>query len=339
MTFKINKLPKSKISLSIVIGEEDMKKYADKAAENFASQVSVKGFRPGKAPKEIIIQHIGQERINNEILDVAVNDTYKKIIIENKIDTVGYPEIKIVKFVPNQELEYTAETAILPEIILADYKGIAKVTGKSEKQEIKVEEKEVENTLKWLADSHAQYSKLEKPLEINDEFAKMFGKFENLEQLKNNIRENILAEKKHAEKEKSRVDLISKIAEKSKMDIPEAMINFETDKMIHDLKHNLEHQKVEFSKYLADSKKTEEDLKKDFHNKAVEKIKIALVIKEIGRAENIKISDEELSKKIMEISLSLGKEKEHIDSERLRAYASDVLSNEKVFGLLGGFLE
>ena len=50
--------------------------------------------------------------------------------MENKIDIVGYPEIKIIKFVPNQELEYTAETAILPEIKLADYKEIAKIVGK-----------------------------------------------------------------------------------------------------------------------------------------------------------------------------------------------------------------
>ena len=78
MNYKIEKLPKSKISITIAIGTEDMKKYADKAVMHFANQVSIKGFRPGKAPKDIIIQHIGQEKIDNEILDMAVNDSYKK---------------------------------------------------------------------------------------------------------------------------------------------------------------------------------------------------------------------------------------------------------------------
>ena len=337
MNYKIEKLPKSKISITIAIGTEDMKKYADKAVMHFANQVSIKGFRPGKAPKDIIIQHIGKEKIDNEILDMAVNDSYKKAIMENKIDIVGYPEIKIIKFVPNQELEYTAETAILPEIKLADYKEIAKIVGKKEKQEIKVEEKEIESTLNWMADSHAKYSKADKPLEINDEFAKIFGKFENLDQLKDNIRKNILLEKQHIEKEKLRVDLILKIAEKSKMDIPEALINFEQDKMIDELKHNIEHQGIEFSKYLADLKKTEDDLKKDFHDKAIEKIKIALIIKEISKAENVKISDDELSKKIMEISIQLGGKKENIDQQKLRDYAYDIINTEKIFLLIEKF--
>lgn len=336
MNFKIEKLPKSKISISIAVGVEDMKKYNDKAIMNFANKVNIKGFRSGKAPKDIIVQHIGQEQINNEILDMAVNDSYKRAVIENKIDIVGYPEIKIIKFVPNQELEYLAETAVLPEVKLADYKKIAKEVGKTKKQEIKVEDKEIENTLNWLVESYSKYSKLEKPVEINDEFAKIFGKFENLEQLKNNIRENIRLEKEHIEKEKFRVDLISKIAEKSKMDIPEALINFETDKMTHDLMHNLEHQGLEFQKYLEGLKKTEDDLKKDFHDKAVEKIKMSLVIKEINKVENIQISDEELSKKIIEVSIHFGGKTENIDKERLRDYAYDILNNEKVFALLEG---
>lgn len=339
MDYKIEKLPKSKISITIVIGMEDIKKYTDKAVMNFANQVNIKGFRPGKVPKDLIIQHIGQERINNETLDVAINDSYKKIVIENKIDTVGYPEIKIIKFALNQELEYRAEIAILPEIKLADYTEIAKTAGKNEKQEIKIEEKEIENTLNWLADSHAKYSKLDKPIEINDEFAKIFGKFENLDQLKNNIRENLRLEKEHIEKEKFRIGLILKIAEKSKMDIPEALINFEIDKTMHDLKHNIEHQGIEFSRYLTDTKKTEDDLKKDFYNKAIEKIKIALIIKEISKAENIQISDEELSKKIMEVSVHLGGKQENIDKEKLRNYVYDILNNEKVFMLLEGFIK
>lgn len=337
MNYKIEKLPKSKISIAITIGAEDMKKYANKAVMHFANQVNIKGFRPGKAPENLIIQYVGQEKINNEILDMAVNDSYKKIIIDNKIDIVGYPEIKIIKFVPNQELEYTAETAILPEVKLADYKEIAKKSKKGEKQEIKVEEKEIENTLNWMADSHAKYSKIDKPLEVNDEFAKIFGKFENLDQLKDNIRKNILLEKEHIEKNKFRIDLILKIAEKSKMDIPEALIIFEQDKIINELKHNIEHQGIEFSKYLADSKKTEDDLKKDFYDKAIEKIKIALITKEIGKAENIQISDEELSKKIIEISIQLGGKKENIDQQKLRDYAYDIISNEKVFLLIEEF--
>ena len=85
MNFKIEKLPKSKINIIIVIEAEEIKKYADKAIMNLASHVNIKGFRPGKAPKDMIIQHIGQEHINEKTIDVAINDSYGKIIIDNKI--------------------------------------------------------------------------------------------------------------------------------------------------------------------------------------------------------------------------------------------------------------
>ena len=334
MNFKIEKLPKSKINIVIIIETENIKKYADKAIMNLASHVNIKGFRPGKAPKDMIIQHIGQEHINEKTIDVAINDSYGKIIIDNKINTIGYPEIKIIKFTPNEKLEYSAETAIMPEIKLADYKEIAKSAGKNKKQEIKVEEKEIENMLNWLAESQAKYSKTEKPPEINDEFAKAFGKFENLNQLKENIKENIIIDKERAEKDKSRFDLILKIAEKSKMDIPEALIDFEQDKMMDELKHNIGHHGIEFSKYLEDLKKTEDDLKKDFYNKAIEKIKIALIIKEIGKAENINVSDKEMSEETAKITAQLSNKKGNIDHERLHDYAYDIINNQKVFLLL-----
>ena len=80
------------------------------------------------------------------------------------------------------------------------------------------------------------------------------------------------------------------------MDIPEALINFEQDKMIDELKHNIEHQGIEFSKYLADLKKTEDDLKKIFTIKRL-KNKNRADYKRNQQSGNVKISDDELSKR------------------------------------------
>lgn len=337
MEHKLEKLPKSKILLTITLIGEELKKYNDKAIAHFAEHVDVKGFRAGKAPKELIAQQVGQNRINGEAANIAMEESYGQIVVDNNIDVAGYPKIDLVKFIPNQELEYKAEVAVFPEVKLADYKEIAKISDKSDRQEVKVDDEEVEKALNWLADARAKYGedgKMTERPEISDEFAKSLGDFENLDALKKNIKEGMLSEKEQAEKERFRIALVSKIAKESEMELPDIMVESEVDKMIHELQHDVEHRGMQFDNYLEHIKKTKDDLEKEFQDKAVERVKIAIVMRRIGEAENIKVSDEELTTKITDILMKFDGKKEDIDQERLHSYAHNVLTNEKVFELL-----
>lgn len=423
MNHTITKLPKSKIIITVSLNGEDLKKYTDKAIAHFAEHVEVKGFRAGKAPKELVAQQVGQNRIDGEAANIAMEESYGQVVVDNNIDVAGYPKIDLVKFVPGQELEYKAEAAVFPEVKLADYKEIAKEAGKSDRQEVKIEEKEINDALDWLVNSRAKYTKVERPSqkgdlaivsyemrlggakvengdqkempvflgeeksfipglgeqiiglkkgeekefslempkdfhdaniagktvdlkakvddvmqkdlpELNDEFAKSLGKFESLEALKNNLKEGLLSEKTQAEKERSKIALISKIAKESQMDLPDILVESETDKMIHELQHDIEHRGMQFDHYLEHIKKTKEDLKKEFQGKAEERVRIAMAMREIGKAENISVSDEELTTKITDILMKFDGKKEDIDQERLHDYAHNILTNEKVFELL-----
>jgi len=406
MDFKLEKLPKSKINLIITLDAGDLKKYADQAVLNFSEHAKIKGFRAGKAPKHFVVEHIGQNRINDETVNVAIEDSYSKILLENDIEVISRPKIEVVKFIPNKELEYKAEILVSPEIKLADYREIAKKSGQTEKQEVKVDKKEVKDALNWILNSRAKYIKIDRPSQkgdlavvsyelrnngvkiegadqkqhpiilgegklapgfedqliglktgeekefsldipqdfinhqiagkkidfkvnifkvniddlmqkdlpkLDDEFAKSIGHFENLELLEKSIEEGILNEKNQAEKDKFRIALILKVASQSEMDISEELIESELEKMIYELEHDIKHRGMEFDKYLEHIKKTRDDLKKEFRDKAIERVRIALVMREIGKSENIEISDEELAEKMKEVLTKLGDQTQNID--------------------------
>ncbi|KKQ38580.1 MAG: Trigger factor, partial [Candidatus Moranbacteria bacterium GW2011_GWF2_37_7] len=422
MDFKLEKLPKSKINLIITLDAGDLKKYADQAVLNFSEHAKIKGFRAGKAPKHLIVEHIGQNRINDETVNVAIEDSYSKILLENDIEVISRPKIEVVKFIPNKELEYKAEILVSPEIKLADYREIAKKSGQTEKQEVKVDKKEVKDALNWILNSRAKYIKIDRPSQkgdlavvsyelrnngvkiegadqkqhpiilgegklapgfedqliglktgeekefsldipqdfinhqiagkkidfkvniddlmqkdlpkLDDEFAKSIGHFENLELLEKSIEEGILNEKNQAEKDKFRIALILKVASQSEMDISEELIESELEKMIYELEHDIKHRGMEFDKYLEHIKKTRDDLKKEFRDKAIERVRIALVMREIGKSENIEISDEELAEKMKEVLTKLGDQTQNIDHDRLHGYTENIIMNEKVFELL-----
>lgn len=336
MEYKIEKLPQSKISLKVILVADEMKKYGEMAIAHFVEHTEIKGFRQGKAPRHLVIEHIGQNRINSEAINVAVENSYGEIVVKDNIEVIAHPQIEVLKFVPNQCLEYKAGVAILPEAKLADYKTIAKDAGKNDMKEVKVEDEETEKALDWLADSRAKYEngKITERPQINDDFAKSLGGFAGLEELKKNIKEGILLEKNLAEKERFRIALISKIAADSKMEIPDILIERELDKMMHELKHDVEHRGMEFDKYLEHIKKTEENLKKELFEKAKERTRIALAMKEISKAEDIAVSNEELAVKMKEIATRFGEDAQNIDESRLSEYTKNIIVNEKVFELL-----
>jgi len=165
MKAKIKKLPKSEIEVEIEISPEEFDKFIEKATFELGKNLEVEGFRKEKIPKEIIEKEIGQERILKEAAEKAIKESYTKVIAENKIEVLGQPEIEILKAVQGNSFLFRIKTAVLPEIQLPDYKKIA---SEVKKKEIYVQEKEVEETLKWLQKSRAKFSQILRPCQTGD---------------------------------------------------------------------------------------------------------------------------------------------------------------------------
>lgn len=335
MQYQINQLPGSKIEIKIELNKDDLFPFKEKALKELARNLKVDGFREGKVPIEIAETKIPPLELAEKTAQFAIEEVYPKIIIEEKINALGYPEVNITKIVPNQELEFKVTVEILKEIVLPDYKSIAREEKKNKKIEVSVSEKEVEETLKWIYLSRSKNKGEKEEMKIDDEFARSLGNFENLEDLKKSIKEGIEMEKKQKEEEKWRIGLLEKIIEKINWDLPEILIHTEIHKMIDELKMKVEDMGLPFEEYLKQIKKTEEDLEKDLKETAEKRVKFALTLREIALKENISVSDQEIEERanriISHVDASL---KEKIDLEQLKNFVSNLIENEKVFSFL-----
>lgn len=172
--------------------------------------------------------------------------------------------------------------------------------------------------------------------DLNDKFAQELGKFKDLEELKKNIAKGLQIEKEAKEKERWRLDVLDKIIINTKADIPEMLIYTEIEKMMEELKSQLEKIQLTFEKYLEEIKKTEEELRKDFQDLAKKRVFSALVLREIGLLEKIEVSENEMKKKADEILQQIPdpKVKEKINPEDLKEFALGIIRNEKVFEIL-----
>ena len=173
--------------------------------------------------------------------------------------------------------------------------------------------------------------------EINDEFAKGLGKFENLEGLKKNIKKGMTIEEEGKAREKFRVELVDQVVEKTTVELPEIMIESELDNMINEFKNNITQTGIEFDEYLKNVNTNLEKLKTEWQPMAEKRTKTGLVMREISLREEIKISDEEIEKRVNETLKLYPNEEElrkNMDLEKFKDHITSVLMNEKVFEIL-----
>jgi trigger factor len=131
--------------------------------------------------------------------------------------------------------------------------------------------------------------------ELNDEFAKSLGKYEKVEDVTKNIKDGIKMEKEEKEKRRWQNAVFAEISKQAKIEVPEVLIEEQRDKMLEDLKRVVEQQMgLEFKKYLEQTKKTEEEIKKDFWKEAEMKVRAFLCIYEIAGKEEIKVTEKEV---------------------------------------------
>src|SRR5258708_1740608 len=159
---------------------------------------------------------------------------------------------------------------VVREVCGADRRGIAKEEMAKEGA-MEVAEGEVEETIGGVKKSRSTL-KDEKgePIlpELTDDFAKSVGNFESAEDLKKKLRENIGQEKKMRLREKKRLATLERIATEIKAEIPDILINSESEKMLFRLKSDIERLSLKWDEYLKNVNKTEQELKEGWRTEA-----------------------------------------------------------------------
>ncbi|MCX6722295.1 MAG: trigger factor [Candidatus Staskawiczbacteria bacterium] len=177
--------------------------------------------------------------------------------------------------------------------------------------------------------------KMELP-EINDEFSKQLGAFDSLVALKKSMKEGITMEKTEQEKQRVRGEILDAIAQKAKFEMPEAMVDYEQQRLMEDLQNKItQNLKISFEEYLASVKKTEKEIKDTYRKEAEKRLRGFLVLRELGKKESVDVTDEEVAAEVAKSIKNYSKEQlEKIDINELKEYTKGVINNEKIFIIL-----
>lgn len=236
------------------------------------------------------------------------------------------PTILIKEMLDDKPVLIKMIVTLFPVVELSEYKKIAKEV---EKENVKVEEKEVTDYIDYLRDRKKPEGE-EKSPEFNDEFVKTLGYEKTAEDFKKEVTENMLAEKKQKAAEKRRVAIIEKIISESKIDIPEILIEYEIDRMMGQFMDNIKQYKIDPETYLKEIKKTEEDLRKEWRADAEKRAKMHIVLPEISKKEKIKVDEAKVDEEVKHI-ISHHPE---VSEERAKVYITSTMTNEEVFKFL-----
>lgn len=150
--------------------------------------------------------------------------------------------------------------------------------------------------------------------ELDDDFAKDVDKegVETLEDLKANVKETI-KERKEEEAEKERENkILTEVVDAAELDVPEAMVEQETQRLYQDMKMRIEQQGIPFDQFVQMTGQDEEALKDNLKIDAEKQVRLRLVLDKVSEEENIEVSDDEVAKEYEELSKAYNMELEEV---------------------------
>jgi len=158
------KLSDTKVQLTISLGEKELGDAQQVALTKLAKEVKVPGFRKGKVPPSIAMKHVDPNALANQALDDAISKAVATAFTEGDVRALERPSVEVKKYVPGQELEFTAEAEVLPEVKLGNYKklGIKKEVGK-------VTEKDIADIIERMRKGFAERKEVKRAAKNGDE--------------------------------------------------------------------------------------------------------------------------------------------------------------------------
>ena len=137
--------------LKVFVDKKTIETYMNEKYEEVKKQVSLKGFRPGKAPKEILKRQFGKS-IYGEVLDKVLKETSAKAIQENKIKPVGQPKIDLKSYGEGKDLEYIISVTEFPKVELKSIENI-----KIDEYTVKIDSKDIDSKVKEIAKNQKNF--------------------------------------------------------------------------------------------------------------------------------------------------------------------------------------
>lgn len=336
-TVTITKLPGSLVEMKGEIDWEIFQTFETKAFERLGAHLEVDGFRKGQVPEYIAKAKIGDELLLADMAELAINEFYPEIMKEEKLDLIGRPTLAITKMARGNALGFTLTASEVPTIALPDYKAIAKKVPNGD--DVSASDEEVEKVVQELrqlkayghvhteGDAHQHTEELP---EVNDEFAKSFGPFNSVDELRAKVKENILREKERDILDKRRVQILENLIAQTTFEVPDLLIKSEQEKMLAQIEAEITRAGMSLEDYITKSGKSKEEMLAAYKPEAEKRARMQLILNAIAKDASLLPTDEEVDTEAQKIIETYP----GADLERAKAYADMLLTNEKTLKML-----
>lgn len=436
------------VKLTVEVEEKTFEDAKRRAAKKVSRQTKIPGFRPGRAPYNVVVRQVGEPVILEEALDILVQDIYPKIIEEADIQPYGPGKLENVESMEPPVLEFIVP--LEAEVDLGDYRAIRKPYEPEE-----VTEKQVDEVIEDLQERQAILEPVDRPVEegdvvytqlsaertqsdpaaveadesqegtqesedlnliperpatilirpeeaeksqkpeqsdeeeadedepeewpfpgfsrqliglskgdeqtithtfaedtqfeslrgveavfhvrvddlksrtlpeLDDEFAKLFGDYETMEELRAEIRSQLEEQARQKYNESYEDEILEQAIEEATIQYPPQMLEDEVESVIHNLEHRLENQRMDMDLYLRSREMSMEDLQEEVLPVAESRLKRMLFLYELAKAEDIQLDQAEIQ---TEATLTMQNLKRTLSEEDARK-----LSNRQVYNNL-----
>jgi trigger factor len=163
MKSAVETLSPTRVKLTVEVPFDELRPSLDSAYKKIGQQVRIKGFRPGKVPAPMIDQYVGRGTVLEEAVNDALPRLYGEAVRENSVDILGQPEIEVTQFADGDQLVFTAEVDVRPEIELPSYEGLPVTVDDGE-----VADEIVDEQLTGLRERFATLKGAERPAQQGD---------------------------------------------------------------------------------------------------------------------------------------------------------------------------
>jgi trigger factor len=383
------------VTLNVELDTEQMESARRRAARKIAMRVKIPGFRPGKAPYDVVLRTVGEATISEDAVELLVDEIYPKILDESgikpaaagtleEVSSMEPPKFKfLVPLAPTVDLSdyrsirvdydwqvptedkvdeaveelrrmYSTTESVDRAVEIGDFVLIDLIGTKSKSPEgekpvidkpgnpvfIRPDEKSDEwpfsgfsnkllgmnvdeirkFTHKFPKDHEAEdlkgsvlnFEVKVKTIrgmilpELNDEFAKRVGNFENISNMRNAIRENLTNQSKGEYEDSYFEKVIDKIKVRATIKYPPQLVSHESEHVLEDLKRRLAEQNLELDVYLKMRKlEHEKFIEEEVTPVAVRRLERSLIMDQIAADEKIEVSQEDLNTAFQQTWLDL----------------------------------
>jgi trigger factor len=158
----VENLAPCKKMLRVEVEIEVVERAFEATEREFQKQARLPGFRPGKAPRHLVLKSFGP-RLNDEVRRKLVSESFRDAVREQKLHLIGQPNLDVVQFGRGQALQYSATVETAPDIELPEYKGL------TVRREVRVvTPDDVESAIEVLREQQATYQDVARPVQTGD---------------------------------------------------------------------------------------------------------------------------------------------------------------------------